>query len=74
MERTDESGSGKLTLNLREFLFYLDLESINKTVIDMQVQNRIVSVTVFNADDTLKTIGVPPFSAKFERRTRISRL
>jgi len=50
---------GKIDPEFARILFYLDLESINKTVIDMQVQNRIVSVTVFNADDTLKTIGAP---------------
>lgn len=50
---------GKIDPEFARILFYLELESINKTVIDMQVQNRIVSVTVFNADDALKTIGAP---------------
>ncbi|MFS0574244.1 hypothetical protein AB1K83_01285 [Sporosarcina sp. 179-K 3D1 HS] len=50
---------GKIDPEYARVLFYLDLESIEKTVIDMQVQNRIVSVTIFNEDDTLKAIGAP---------------
>ena len=45
---------GKIDPDFARILFYLDLESIDKTIIDMQVQNSVVSVTVFNADDTLK--------------------
>ncbi|HJF31531.1 MAG TPA: hypothetical protein K8V56_07100 [Sporosarcina psychrophila] len=48
---------GKIDPDFARILFYLELESIEKTVIDMQVQNRVVTVTVFNADDTLKSIG-----------------
>lgn len=50
---------GKIDPDFARILFYLDLGSIEKTVIDMQVQNRVISVTVFNADDTLKTLGAP---------------
>ncbi|MFJ7933123.1 hypothetical protein [Sporosarcina sp. NPDC096371] len=50
---------GKIDPGFARILFYLDLESIEKTVIDMQVQNRVVSVTIFNANDTLKTVGAP---------------
>lgn len=48
---------GKIDPDFARILFYLDLESIEKTVIDMQVQNRVVTVTVFNEDDRLKIIG-----------------
>jgi polyhydroxyalkanoate synthesis regulator phasin len=37
-------------------LFYLDLENINETVIDMQVQNRIISITVINDTEGLDYI------------------
>ena len=40
---------GKIDADFARILFYLDLHSLNKTVVDMQVQNRIVTVTVFNA-------------------------
>lgn len=48
---------GKIDADFARILFYLELDSIDKTVIDMQVQNRVVMVTVFNADETLKSIG-----------------
>ena len=49
--------NGKIDADFARILFYLELDSIDKTIIDMQVQNRVVMVTVFNADDTLKSIG-----------------
>ncbi|WP_318615446.1 hypothetical protein [Sporosarcina sp. YIM B06819] len=51
--------NGKIDPDFARILFYLDLGSIDKTVIDMQVQNRVISVTVFNADDTLKAVAAP---------------
>ena len=48
---------GKIDPDFARIMFYLDLESIRKTVIDMQVQNRVVTVTVYNEDDRLKVIG-----------------
>ncbi|KAA0966530.1 hypothetical protein FQ087_09970 [Sporosarcina sp. ANT_H38] len=50
-------GNGKIDADFARILFYLELDSIEKTIIDMQVQNKVVMVTVFNADDTLKSIG-----------------
>lgn len=50
---------GKIDPDFARILFYLDLHSLKKTVIDMQVQNKVVSVTVFNASHTIKTIGTP---------------
>lgn len=50
---------GKIDADFARILFYLDLHSLNKTVIDMQVQDRVVTVTIFNADRTLQTIGKP---------------
>jgi len=49
--------NGKIDADYARILFYLELDSIDKTIIDMQVQNRVVMVTVFNADETLKSIG-----------------
>ncbi|MHA6258692.1 hypothetical protein ACXYMX_02145 [Sporosarcina sp. CAU 1771] len=50
---------GKIDSDFARILFYLDLHSLNQTIIDMQVQNRIVTVTIFNADANLKVIGLP---------------
>lgn len=49
----------KIDADFARVLFYLDLHSLQETVVDMQVQNRIVTVTIFNADRTLPVIGQP---------------
>lgn len=49
--------NGEIDPDFARIMFYLDLESIKKTVIDMQVQNRVVTVTVFNENEQLKIIG-----------------
>lgn len=48
---------GKIDPDHARVLFYLDLEAMNKTVVDMQVQNKVVTVTIFNEDPTLKKVG-----------------
>lgn len=50
---------GKIDPDFARILFYLDLHSLEETIVDMQVQNRIVSVTVFNADHELELLGIP---------------
>ncbi len=49
----------KIDADFARILFYLNLHSLQETVVDMQVQNRIVTVTVFNEDATLKMLGQP---------------
>ncbi|MGG0643638.1 hypothetical protein ABE021_06825 [Sporosarcina gallistercoris] len=48
---------GKIDPDHARVLFYLDLEAIHKTIVDMQVQNKVVTLTIFNEDPTLKTVG-----------------
>ncbi len=50
---------GKIDPEFARILFYLELNSLQETVIDMQVQNRIVSITVYNADSILQSISAP---------------
>ncbi len=50
---------GKIDANYARVLFYLQMESLNETVIDMQVQNRIVTVTVFNENTDLTQLADP---------------
>lgn len=40
-------------------LFYLDLQYLRDTIVDMQVQNRIVKITVMNENEHLKQISAP---------------
>lgn len=48
---------GKIDSDFARILFYLELESIHKTVVDMQVQNRVVTLTVFNETPQLRETG-----------------
>ena len=50
---------GKIDANFARVLFYLDMASLQETVIDMQVQNRIVTITVFNEDPRLDMLAEP---------------
>ncbi|WP_342559264.1 hypothetical protein [Metasolibacillus sp. FSL K6-0083] len=50
---------GKIDANYARVLFYLHMESLQETVIDMQVQNRIVTVTLFNDNLGLTPLAEP---------------
>ncbi|MCM3637893.1 hypothetical protein M3152_09165 [Sporosarcina luteola] len=52
-----KKADGKIDADFARILFYLELESIDKTVVDMQVQNRVVAITVFNENYQLREIG-----------------
>ncbi|MCM3742816.1 hypothetical protein M3193_01560 [Sporosarcina luteola] len=52
-----KKADGKIDADFARILFYLELESIDKTVVDMQVQNRVVALTVFNENLQLREIG-----------------
>ncbi|MFD1928719.1 hypothetical protein ACFSFY_11820 [Sporosarcina siberiensis] len=51
--------NGKIDSSFARILFYLDLHSLDKTIVDMQVQNKVVTLTVYNADKDLKLLGNP---------------
>ncbi|SFA74289.1 MULTISPECIES: hypothetical protein [unclassified Bacillus (in: firmicutes)] len=50
---------GKIDPNYCRILFYLELEQIGHTIVDMQVQNRILSIGILNENPDLKTIASP---------------
>lgn len=50
---------GKIDANYARVLFYLQMESLKETVIDMQVQNRIITINVFNDNTQLDVIANP---------------
>ncbi|MFJ8256865.1 hypothetical protein ACIQ4Z_06215 [Peribacillus asahii] len=55
--RTQEGG---IDPNYCRILFYLDLEQLKETVIDMQVQNRVIKVVVMNEQsETLENMASP---------------
>jgi hypothetical protein len=49
---------GKIDADYARVMFYLDLASLSETVIDMQVQSRVVNVTVYN-DNNLDMLAEP---------------
>lgn len=50
---------GKIDADYARILFYLQLSSIQETVVDMQVQSRVVTLTVYNEHDELKSLAEP---------------
>ncbi len=48
---------GKINPEFCRILFYLDLSNLRETIIDMQIQKRLVTVTVFNDHQTLKLLA-----------------
>lgn len=44
-QKTEE---GKINTDFCRIIFYLDLQHLEETIIDMHIQNRLISVTVFN--------------------------
>lgn len=50
---------GKIDANHARVLFYLDLHALKEMVVDMQVQNRVITVTIFNDSTALSQVGQP---------------
>lgn len=48
---------GKIDPNFCHILFYLELEHLKETIVDMKVQNRIISIKVFNSNDFLEEMS-----------------
>ncbi len=49
---------GKIDANFARVMFYLNMENLAQTVIDMQVQNRIVTINVYNDIPQLDTLAM----------------
>lgn len=48
---------GQINADFCRVLFYLKLEHLDETIVDMQVQNRILSMQVINQHPSLKTVA-----------------
>ncbi|MDF2065996.1 hypothetical protein [Bacillus sp. Cr_A10] len=48
---------GKIDSDYARIMFYLHLDSLEETVVDMQVQNRVVTISLYNNDTSLKPIA-----------------
>lgn len=57
---------GKIDSDFARIMFYLQLDTLEETVVDMQVQNRVVSITLYNNDTQLG-----PFADKFKETLKV---
>lgn len=51
--------NGKIDSNYARVLFYLNMEALEETMIDMQVQNRIVTIHLYNDRPELELLAEP---------------
>ena len=51
--------NGKIDSNFARILFYLDMEVLNETVVDMQVQNRVITINLYNDSPQLEMYSEP---------------
>ncbi|MEK4228715.1 hypothetical protein [Solibacillus sp. FSL H8-0538] len=50
---------GKIDANYARVLFYLQMASLQETVVDMQVQNRVITINVFNDNPNIDVLAEP---------------
>jgi hypothetical protein len=65
-----EKKDGTIDSNYCRILFYLELETLKETLIDMQVQNRIISINIWNEREELKNVAaaaLPVLKANLEK-------
>ena len=51
--------NGKIDSNYARVLFYLNMEALEETMVDMQVQNRIITINVYNNQPSLEQLAEP---------------
>lgn len=51
--------NGQIDSNHCRILFYLELEHINEVVVDLQIQNRILNVNIYNETVGIKVLAEP---------------
>ena len=51
--------NGKIDSNYARVLFYLNMEALKETMVDMQVQNRIITINVYNNESQLEALVEP---------------
>lgn len=56
---------GNIDPNHCRVIFYLDLEHLSETIIDLQVQNRIINISVINGNSEIKDLTAP-FAAELK--------
>ena len=57
-----KANSNEIDPDFCRVLFYLELETLQETFVDMQVQNRIITITVMNENQNLNMLAKPLIS------------
>lgn len=55
----NKNKDGKIDSNFARIMFYLQLDSLDETVVDMQVQSRVVSLTIYSNEKATNSIVEP---------------
>lgn len=55
----NKNKDGKIDSNFARVMFYLQLDSLDETVIDMQVQSRVVTLNIYTDQNTENTLVEP---------------
>ena len=64
--------NGQIDPSFCRVLFYLELENLHDTMVDMQVQNRILKITIMNENEYLKQLAEPFIKVLKENLKRIN--
>ncbi|WP_088041241.1 hypothetical protein [Bacillus sp. EAC] len=54
--KESSTDSKQIQSNYCHILFFLELETLKETMVDVSIQNRVVNVTIFNNEEQLNTI------------------
>lgn len=54
-----KTDNGKIDANFCRVLFYLNLEYLQETIVDLQVQNRVMNISIINERNDIKMFATP---------------
>ena len=49
--------TNKIKPHVSEVLFYLNLEQLKETIVDLHVQNRVISISIVNHQEDMKNLA-----------------
>ncbi|GLB59366.1 hypothetical protein [Cytobacillus sp. NCCP-133] len=67
-----KTDKGQIDPSYCRVLFYLNLEHLNETVVDLHVQNRVINITIINESETLKVQSAPYIASLKENLDKLS--
>lgn len=67
-----KTANGKIDPNFCRVLFYLNLNQLKETIVDLQVQNRVMNISVINERTDLRMLSAPFIPHLKENLTKIN--